>query len=336
MHPLLQSWRRLSWYLAAWAPVAVLLGLALALGGGVAAGPAAGMAVALAVFFAFLCLPAWYSSRALPLAPSPLRPLTAQAASAAVAGLILVLAAELLASGRLRVAGAVMVGVVGLLAYGLVIAGYYLALQVRAAGAAREFAREAELRALKAQINPHFLYNSLNSISALAAADAAGAQHMCALLGDFLRRTLALGTTSAGQQVALSEDLALVRAYLAVEQIRFADRLTVTEQIEPAAAAAAVPPLLLQPLVENAIVHGIAHLLEGGAIAITAACAAGRLTISVSNPRDPEAAARPGTGRGLASVSQRLRAAFGSDATVRIETAPDNFCVSLNLPCRPA
>lgn len=334
MHPLWQRWRRLGLYLAAWAPVAVLLGLALALGGGIAAGTAAAMAVMLAVFFAFLCLPAWYSCRALPLGTQALRVVAAQTGSAAAGGLVLALAAALLAEGRLRMPGAVMVGVVGMLAYGLVVAGYYLAIEVQAAGAARELAREAELRALKAQINPHFLYNSLNSISALAPADAPGAQRMCALLGDFLRRTLALGT--AGPSIALSEELALTRTYLAVEQVRFGERLSIAEAIAPDALDARIPPLLLQPLVENAIVHGIAHLLEGGEVAIRADCRNGRLTLAVVNPRDAAASPRPGTGRGLVSVRERLRAAFGSQAALTITADAQQFCVMLEVPCHSA
>jgi LytS/YehU family sensor histidine kinase len=111
-------------------------------------------------------------------------------------------------------------------------------------------ARDAELKALKAQINPHFLFNSLNSISALAGIDAARAREMCVRLSDFLRSSLSVGEREA---VPLSEELALAHNYLGVEQVRFGGRLRVEQQIAPECESALVPPLLLQPLVENAV-----------------------------------------------------------------------------------
>src|SRR4029077_11602189 len=114
--------------------------------------------------------------------------------------------------------------------------------------------REGELRALGGQLSPHFLFNSLNSINALVGSDPEGARRMCEGLGDFLRRTLALG---ARDSVTLSEELMLVDRYLDIEQLRFGDRLRVERAVRADAAACRVPPLLLQPLVENAIKHGI-------------------------------------------------------------------------------
>src|SRR5262249_31785820 len=129
-------------------------------------------------------------------------------------------------------------------------------------------AREAELRALRAQIDPHFLFNSLQSISALTTLDAAAARRMCLLLADFLRDTLALG---ARERIAVRDELALARRFLEIEQVRFGDRLQMAIDAEPGTDAEAVPPLVLQPLVENAVTHGIAHVLEGGVVRISAA-----------------------------------------------------------------
>jgi LytS/YehU family sensor histidine kinase len=118
-------------------------------------------------------------------------------------------------------------------------------------------AQESELKALRAQLNPHFLFNSLNSISALTAVDPSRAREMCVLLSDFLRRSLGLGER---RLVALREELDLARTYLAIEQIRFGARLKLAWTLDPAAEPALLPTLLLQPLVENAIKHGIAAL----------------------------------------------------------------------------
>ena len=120
---------------------------------------------------------------------------------------------------------------------------------------------------MRAQLNPHFLFNSLNSINALVGGDPEGARRMCEGLGDFLRRTLQLGAREA---VTLGDELALVDRYLAIEQVRFGDRLAVERAIDADALACLLPPLLLQPLVENAIKHGVAERIEGGTVRIAA------------------------------------------------------------------
>jgi len=128
-------------------------------------------------------------------------------------------------------------------------------------------ARDAELKALKAQINPHFLFNSLNSISALAGIDAVRAREMCVGLSDFLRNSLRMGEREV---VPLSEELALADSYLGVEQVRFGARLRVEQAMEPGCETCLVPPLLLQPLVENAVKHGIASMVDGGTVRLEA------------------------------------------------------------------
>src|SRR5260370_2632838 len=123
-------------------------------------------------------------------------------------------------------------------------------MAVQSGREAELLAREAELKALKAQIDPHFLFNSLHSISALTAVDAGRARDMCIRLSDFLRNSLRLGERTT---IPFSEELALARTYLEVEQVRFGQRLRVAQDIEEAYCDCDVPPLLLQPLVENSI-----------------------------------------------------------------------------------
>ena len=127
--------------------------------------------------------------------------------------------------------------------------------------------RDAELKALRAQIDPHFLFNSLHSISALTASDPAAARRMCLLLADFLRDTLRL---ASNRSISLGGEFALADRYLEIERVRLGSRLNVERKTDPEVAACLVPPLLLQPLVENAIVHGIGGLLDGGTIRIEA------------------------------------------------------------------
>src|SRR5437870_5640660 len=133
----------------------------------------------------------------------------------------------------------------------------------RRAAEARTLVREAELLSLRIQLNPHFLFNSLHSIAALTTLDGARAREMCMRLAEFLRSSLGLG---GRETVPLGEELALARSYLEVEQVRFGERLRVDEDIEPACEGCAIPALLLQPLMENAVKHGIAGMVQGGVI----------------------------------------------------------------------
>jgi LytS/YehU family sensor histidine kinase len=190
-------------------------------------------------------------------------------------------------------------------------------------------AREAELKALKAQVNPHFLFNSLNSISALTSVDPARARDMCVLLADFLRMTLGLGEKTS---ISLGEELSLLRSYLAIEKVRFGARLKMAEDIAEESKTCLVPPLLLQPLIENAVTHGIAHLPDGGSIRLGAQSANGRLSIVVENSFDAEASPRRARGMGLENVRQRLEARYGREANVSVSAEGERFRVSLSLP----
>jgi len=166
-------------------------------------------------------------------------------------------------------------------------------------------AREAELRALRAQVDPHFLFNSLNAISGLIAPDPVRAREMTRRLADFLRESLTLG---AVPRISLARELALTEQYLEIERVRFGSRLQVqiTSLVD---GDVAVPPLLLQPLVENAVRHGIATCLEGGLVDIRAELRGAVVWLTVTNPRDPDGGRR-GTGFGMDIVRRRLHAAL--------------------------
>jgi LytS/YehU family sensor histidine kinase len=224
----------------------------------------------------------------------------------------------------------------GFLLYSLAVASHYLILEMEESRAAQAraletgiLARDAELKALKAQINPHFLFNSLNSISALTSIDAAKAREMCILLADFLRMTLGLGEKAL---VPLREELELLQRFLAIETVRFGERLCAEAHIETQAQSCLLPPLLLQPLVENAIIHGIAGLPKGGTVCLAAECSGGRLHLAIENSVDPHAPAPRKSGLGLANVRQRLEARYGKEATLRATAEEDFFRVTISLP----
>src|SRR5258706_2343880 len=220
----------------------------------------------------------------------------------------------------------------GSLLYSLSVASQYVILSLEAAREAEARvletsiqARDAELKALKAQINPHFLFNSLNSISALTSIDPSRARDMCVLLGDFLRLTLGLGEKTS---VRFSEELDLLQKYMAIEKVRFGSRLTMLEEIEEDSKSCLLPPLLLQPLVENAVKHGIAALPEGGQVRLAAQRQNGRLAILVENSWDPDSPPRRSGGLGLKNVQRRLEARYGKDASLRVNNKDELFKVS--------
>ncbi|HEX5475709.1 MAG TPA: histidine kinase [Vicinamibacterales bacterium] len=347
MHPILGRPVRLALYLALWLPLAALLTALLALPGPLSWPQAAAVAFPLLLVYAFLCLSAWYVGRGLPLSSSSMWRVFATAGVSAFVSSALWLTMgrawiEALATfstwpavrAAFRPSAPTLFGF-GFLLYLLALAGTYLAAAFEASREAERrglelqvFAREAELRALRSQIDPHFLFNSLQSISALTTVDPAAARRMCLLLADFLRDTLALG---GRDRIPLASELALAERYLAIEQVRFGERLRVSTS-DGDVDACLVPPLLLQPLVENAVTHGIAHLLHGGTVRIEAARQGASIAIVVTNPCDPDRPRRSGGGVGLANVRARLRALFEREATLRTTEGDGTFRVEIALP----
>ena len=348
MHPILAQLRRLLFYLLGWIPLAGMFTYLLAVPGGLTWLEAATVAFILCLLYAFVCLAAWYPCMATPLERSSIsRFLFTHAAGAAVASGIWLFAARVL--GRILTGVDAFQGIdvrltqdyplifgTGVLLYLLAVGFHYVLLAVEASREAEArvmqasvLAREAELRALKAQVNPHFLFNSLNSISALTASDASKAREMCILLGDFLRRTLGLGERAA---IPLEEEMSLIHAFIAVEKIRYGARLQMEENIDKDALDVDVPPLLLQPLVENAVGHGIANLVEGGWIRLAAQRRDGQIDIVVENLFDPDAPPRRRSGVGLANVRQRLEARYGNRAKFATSIDGATFRVTISLP----
>ena len=179
-------------------------------------------------------------------------------------------------------------------------------------------ARALELQVLRAQINPHFLFNALNNLRALINEDPARAREMLSRLSNTLRHTL---QHSAKERVPLADELAVVRDYVALEQLHHEERLRVDWQVDPATAGASVPPMLLQLRVENAIKHGIARTPGGGVVNIAIARDGERLRIAVGNPGQWAPGSSDSTGLGLANLRERLARAGGEGAQCVIEAA---------------
>ncbi len=350
VHPIFAERDRLRLYLLAWIPIAILLAVLLAAGGRLGWIESALIAFPLALFYAFVTLSAWYVSRSLPQTASGLSRLLGAHAAAATVSSALWVALGIALSRALETAVPSFAGVevrirdqrvllfaVGVLLYLLGSAVHYALLAADASRLAERralelqvHAREAELRALRAQIDPHFLFNSLHSISALTGSDPAGARRMALLLGDFLRDSLRVG---GRDRIPLAEELRLLRQFLDIEHVRFGDRLRVTWTVSDDTHGCELPPLLLQPLVENAVRHGIAHLLDGGDVRIRAERRGGRLYVGIENPCDPDRPMRRGAGVGLESVRRRLETAFGAEAAAQSSERDGVFKVDLVMPC---
>jgi two-component system, LytTR family, sensor kinase len=193
-------------------------------------------------------------------------------------------------------------------------------------------AQQAELRALRYQVNPHFLFNTLNSLSSLVMTDRkAEAEEMIMNLSTFFRTSL---TGDPSADVSLREEVELQRLYLDMERVRFPQRLSVTISVPDALMDAAVPGLILQPLVENAIKHGVARTTLPVAIGVTASEEAGQLVLVVADTGPaPSSQTNTGHGIGLANVRDRLAARFGDNAALVVDV-PDSggFRVTLKMP----
>jgi len=192
----------------------------------------------------------------------------------------------------------------------------------------------AQLHALRAQLNPHFLFNALNSVVTLIGKQPKDAERMVVRLADLLRSTLAL---SSDQEVTLRRELELVTQYLGIEQVRFNDRLTIAWEVDPVTNEALVPALALQPLVENAIVHGTSRLTGDGRITIGSAVEGTTLRLFVrDNGPGPSAPnARSGTGIGISNLRERISRLYGAGATLTLADVPGGGAMAtLTVPFR--
>jgi hypothetical protein len=191
---------------------------------------------------------------------------------------------------------------------------------------------QAELRALQSQINPHFLFNALNTLYGTIPRESATARRMVLNLADIFRYFLQSDKTF----VTLAEEMQIVRAYLEVEQSRLGSRLAVEIRVDDAALPVTIPVLSIQPLVENAIKHGVAQRTEPGFVRITAIHGPDGLRVTVENSGAPRGESAPGAGVGLENVRRRLAICYGPASDLRIDIQPETAVVELYIPLAPA
>lgn len=224
----------------------------------------------------------------------------------------------------------------GLLYYGLLVVIYYLISSFRVVEEKIKkemqlttMLKEAELEMLRSQIRPHFLFNSLNAISSLTISRPEQAQEMVIKLSEFMRYTL----SQQGEMMSsLKKELQNIRLYLDIEQVRFGCKLNFSSDIDEKALSWAIPSLILQPLVENAIKYGIYGSEGKLSIKLKATCDESFLTITIFNNYDPDHSLRKGTGTGLKNISERLEAIYGRYDLMKINNTGSEFEVQLKIP----
>ena len=319
-------------YFLAWIPMAILVGVLLVNRGHGAA------AIPLSLLFdlpmAAIGASSRFMCRALPLRRHRLQVVLSATLGAAITLSGLWTLAFLLFR---RLAGditpqwretALLLFLLGVAAFVFSLFYHYLALTAehlreaeQKAAQALVLSRDAQLRAMRTQMNPHFLFNSLNSVTALVGSDPAAARDMIVRLASFFRATVAAGKR---ERIPLSGEMELIRNYLEIEKVRFGGRLEVRVDLEDRILAMAWPPLLLLPLVENAIKYGLSSTPDPVGLELTGTLEADRLVFCVVNRFDPAGRPRGGTGTGLLATRERIRLFFGEQAKLTVASfAPE-------------
>jgi len=226
--------------------------------------------------------------------------------------------------------------IIGIMLYAVVSSFYYMVtyytgFQERTIKEAelKNLVTVAELRSLKFQINPHFIFNSLNSMSALTEIDPKKAKEMIIKLADFLRYILA---TNEREKNKLSEELKNIRLYLEIEKIRFEDKFDYSEDIEEGCERIEIPNMILQPLFENVVKHAVYETLEKVEVKLICSIENEFLNITLQNSFDQVSTPKKGAGVGLKNIEERLRLIYHQENLMEMKREKGIFCVTLYIP----
>ncbi len=348
MHPIFSDLPKRVIYILAWLSVGVLIARFLTLGGLADWNTALLFSLPVSVIYGFVASSAYYVCRALPITARGFGSTLAlfSLASLFSGGVWLELCtgwnhfAKAMdwwfidftqSSQSLLFSAGAGCYLISLLIHDVLIAARRIRQAELDAAKSQLVARDAELQMLRAQINPHFLFNSLNSISALTSIDSTAARAMTIALAQFFRQSL---TLSEKNTIPLWQEMELCERFLDVEKIRFGNKLRQAFQVDEQIRCALIPPMLLQPLIENAIKHGIRDLPDGGTISVTATVRDHWLDILVHNPCDEQASDSTGNGLGLSNIKQRLANIYSHQARIQWARTSHAFSVEITLPLK--
>lgn len=297
------------------------------------------------LIFALVAIPVWYIISNKPDKPGLINLLINQITSAIVALMLWIGASILLLNlifpgseeyHTFLISSIPWRIVSGLFFYSTTVLVYYISIyyenvQERAKTELqlRELIKQAELDLLKSQINPHFLFNSLNSISSLTMTDAVKAQDMIIKLSEYLRYSI---SQPVSQLTTLGAELENINRYLEIEQVRFGKKLIYKNEIDDGCNELKIPAMILQPLYENAIKHGVYESTEPICIRTLAVREGEALRISITNNFDPDAYIRKGAGLGLKNIRERLKLLYRNELLLKTEKTADTFEVTLIIP----
>jgi len=224
----------------------------------------------------------------------------------------------------------------GIFIYLVIILAYYLMISmdniskknIREASL-ENMLRETELLMLRSQINPHFLFNSLNSISSLTLTDPPKAREMVIKLSEFMRYAL---SRKEDKSVPLRRELENIRLYLEIEKVRFGEKLVIEEVIDDNCLDMKIPNMILQPLFENAVKHGVYESIEKVRLKLECSCASGGVSVVITNDYDPDSVPAGGTGTGLRNIRRRLELYYGGRAMLNTGKNNGTFTADLFIP----
>ena len=348
MHPILADARKLLWYVLAWLLAGIGIAALLRLTEQAEWSGALWFALPICLVWSFVALSSYYVCRSLPYSQRRW-----PVAFGLFGGASLLSALAWLGLGEawdsvgqwvshdkpfvamtspgwvMYFAAGFVLYLLSLLAHDVLVAFESVQAAARREAESRVLARDAELQMLRTQINPHFLFNSLNSISALTGFDPAAAREMTVDLAQFFRRTLALAER---ERITLGEEVVLCEHFLAIEKRRFGAKLKTELRIAADASDCLLPPMTLQPLLENAIKHGIRQVDGGGTITVDALVRDGWLHIAVVNPVAADEVPASGHGVGLKNIRERLAVLYGARARIAWQRSETQFAIEINLP----
>ncbi len=344
-HPITKNRKALFIYVTIWFLVLIINALIIMYGQDFSLFVSITDALVSNALYGFLGLLVWYPTRYIPFQKhTPVYSITAHITAGILVILIwLVLTMSILGAlfsedaiyGSFLSSSVYWRAILGILIYLVLVLVYYLVInarslreRVQAEERLRTLVKESELNLLKSQINPHFLFNSLNSISSLIISNPEEAQEMIHRLSDFIRYSL---KHRENEYVALEEEIGRMKDYLAIEKVRFGEKLLYTIEASSACNEIEVPTMILQPLIENAIRHGVYESLDPVEIEFSCTLEDGFLNLQIKNDFDPDHPARKGTGVGLQNVSERIRLGYDSKGSIIWRVDNNKFIVNLNI-----